>query len=209
MTRFACGGLALLVLSTAPVAAADLYRNPPPSPVYSTAPTAAYSWLGPYVGLNAGYGWGEIGPNSTLEPSGFIGGATIGANWQWGSLVFGPEADIMFSGLDDGSASASKWELDWLGTVRGRVGAAWDRFLPYVTGGLAYGKGVLTTPAFKDDVTHIGWTVGAGVEAAVTQTISAKIEYLYVDLGEKTYGPPGTRAGFDGNLLRAGVNYRF
>lgn len=206
MTRTVWAALALVAATAVPAAAADIYRRQA-VPTYAAVPQTAFSWTGVYVGANAGYVWGDVS-NSTLEPSGFLGGVTAGANYQWGNIVFGLEGDIAFSGADD-AAGTTQFDLDWLGTARGRVGYAWDRFLPYLTGGLAFAKGTLSTPAFKDDNTHTGWTLGAGVESAITQNVSVKIEYLYVDLNAQTYGTLPFKNNFDGNVLRAGVNYRF
>lgn len=211
MTRLAFLAIATAAALTAvPASAADLYRRQQVQPSYTAAPVAAYNWSGAYLGLNAGYSWGDLS-NSTLSPSGFVGGLTAGANWQFGQIVVGPEFDIMYSGVDDGHGglAGGKWQQNWLGTARGRLGVAFDRFLPYVTGGLAFGNSTLTTPTFKDDATNVGWTLGLGLEGAVTQNVSAKIEYLYYDLGEKSYGNQVVKNGFDGNLVRAGINYRF
>lgn len=204
MTKIA-GAFAVVALTAMPVMAADMIQRQP-SPYY--AAPAAYSWNGFYLGLNAGFASGDLSNSAGLEPTGFVGGLTGGANWQWGNVVFGLETDINYSGVDDGIAGY-KWELDWLGTTRVRVGYAWDRFLPYVTGGFAYGSATYKYWGIKDDANHIGWTAGVGVEGAITQNVSAKLEYLYVDLGDKHYGELPWKNEFDASLLRAGVNYRF
>ncbi|MDX7950079.1 outer membrane beta-barrel protein [Lichenihabitans sp. Uapishka_5] len=125
----------------------------------------------------------------------------------------------------------------FLGTLRGRLGyAGFDRTLLYVTGGLAYGdfgsrytgatftnaQG-LTTATYgvsgNDDV-RVGWTIGAGLEYAITPNISVKGEYLYADLGRKNYTLIGTSAGTQGtsfnahsdgstSIARVGLNYKF
>ena len=202
------GALCALIVAAVPASAADIVRREPApySPAYST-PYQGFNWSGFYVGLNAGYQSGTFS-NSGLDPSGLNGGITGGANWQWGSIVFGTEMDVNFSGVEDGIAS-DKWKLDWFGTMRGRVGYAWDRFLPYITGGFAVGRGTYKTAAFSDENTHVGWTVGVGVEGAITNHVSAKIEYLYLDFGEKGYSTLPYRNGYDASLVRAGVNYRF
>ncbi len=127
----------------------------------------------------------------------------------------------------------------YLGTVRGRLGvAAFDRTLLYVTGGLAYGDYGSTTrlvrfnnvaggvPASFDfsnnnsalGDTRIGYAIGAGVEYAFTQRISGKVEYLYTDLGSRTYNLTGVtntptyiQAKTDGTaqMARVGINYKF
>jgi outer membrane immunogenic protein len=205
MTKIA-GAFAALMLATVPAMAADMAQRS----TYYSAPAAApgFNWSGFYVGLTAGLASGDLSNSIGLEPSGFVGGLTGGANWQWGNVVFGLETDISYSGVDDGIAGY-KWELDWYGTTRARFGYAWDRFMPYLTGGLAYGRGTYKIAGYNDDASHVGWTVGAGVEGAITQNWSAKVEYLYVDLGEKHYGDLPWKNEFDASVLRAGVNYRF
>jgi outer membrane immunogenic protein len=98
---------------------------------------------------------------------------------------------------------------DWLGTVRGRLGYAFDRFLPYVTGGLAVGGVKTSVAGFGDSSdTKAGWTVGGGIEAAIAGPWTAKVEYLYVDLGSSDT-VLGSSADFRTNIVRAGLNYRF
>jgi outer membrane immunogenic protein len=86
-----------------------------------------------------------------------------------------------------------------------------DRFLVYGTGGLAYGRGDLAMGGLKNEQTHLGWTIGAGFEAMIAPNITARLEYLYADLGRETYttvlGP--TRVGFDTNIVRTALNYKF
>ncbi|MDI4663363.1 porin family protein [Xanthobacter autotrophicus] len=189
------------VTLAAPAVAADLSgRYPAPY----VQPVAAFTWTGFYIGANAGYGWGST-VNS--DPGGFIGGVQAGYNFQFASpFVLGIEADFNLSGL-----SAGGYSLNYLGTVRGRLGWAFDRFLVYSTGGLAYGQGSLEILGLSSNSTQTGWTIGAGAEMAFDRNWSARAEYLYVDLGSATYptviGP--VESGINANILRAGVNYRF
>jgi outer membrane immunogenic protein len=189
--------------------------------------------------------------------SGFIGGAQAGYNWQFSSLVAGVEADIQ--GIVDNNRSATaalnssvvtnitaSQGLNWLGTVRGRLGVTiMPTLLAYVTGGLAYGE---VNSDFEMSQSHVtqrgngptasgltiaslselkaGWTVGGGMEWAFAPNWSVKAEYLYYDLGGASYGgglltsalPDGTvrysirsnvGTDFTGNIIRAGVNYRW
>jgi outer membrane immunogenic protein len=116
----------------------------------------------------------------------------------------------------DTDTSFSTVSNSWLGTARARVGVAMDRFMPYVTGGLAFGDiDVAAAPAFAyagNDETKVGWTVGAGVEFALSGNWTAKAEYLYVDLGSADCGvacPAGLDTSLTSNIVRAGINYRF
>ena len=108
--------------------------------------------------------------------------------------------------------------MNWFGTVRGRVGYAFDRFLPYVTGGFAYGnvKNKVSHPtfgSFSDDNTQYGWTLGGGLEYAFTNNLTAKLEYLYVDLDKESINVPGGTFNSDVetkfSVVRAGLNYKF
>jgi outer membrane immunogenic protein len=103
---------------------------------------------------------------------------------------------------------------DWLGTARARLGyAGWNNLLPYVTGGAAFGNIKGTVGGASVTKTNIGWTAGAGLEYAFLGAWSAKVEYLYADLGKATC-PAGTctfdtDVKFKANLVRVGLNYRF
>lgn len=194
-------GLGLAALLTAPAAAADLSY---PAPA-AYAPAPVFTWTGFYIGANAGYGWGEADRSPDVD--GFIGGLQAGYNWQGaGPLVLGIEADLQYADV-----SSSVFTLDYFGTVRARLGYAFDQFLVYGTGGFAYGRGTFETFGLSNSQNQFGWTVGAGAEYAIDNNWSVKGEYLYVDLGEETYstlfGPRDV--GTTANVLRAGVNYRF
>jgi outer membrane immunogenic protein len=191
--------------------AADIQQRsmPTKAPAYVQP---VYNWTGPYIGISGGYGWGNsdfsgVGGGS-VDPSGGIFGATLGYNWQMGALVTGIEGDISWSGLRDSNAGL-RTENNWLGTVRGRLGYNAGRWMPYVTGGLAVGDiDSRVTGVGSSDKTKAGWTVGAGVEAAIAGPWTAKVEYLYVDLGNgDSIG--GLRPDFTTNIVRAGLNYRF
>lgn len=197
-------GLGLVALMAVPAAAADM-SYPAPAPVASYAPAPVFTWTGFYLGANAGYGWGEA--DASADVDGFLGGLQAGYNWQGaGPLVFGVEADIQYADV-----SSSAFTLDYFGTVRARIGYAFDQFLIYGTGGFAYGGGSYQLLGLSNDRNHLGWTLGAGAEYALGGNWSVKGEYLYIDLGDETYasffGPRDV--GMSANVLRAGVNYRF
>jgi outer membrane immunogenic protein len=212
---------------TTPGSAGDLlpaHKGPAPAPVFT--------WTGFYVGLNAGYAFGtadttitSLVPAFSSDYDGFLGGAQIGYNWQSGALVFGVEADLQFADVSGteavpGFANTSTNTLQWFGTVRGRIGYTFGRVLPYVTGGFAFGKNELELAStagnsVDDTATQTGWTIGGGIEFAVRDAWSVKIEYLHVDLRDKSYLTnvilPGISltSGLEFDLVRAGVNYRF
>lgn len=166
-------------------------------------------WQGPYVGANLGYQWGSTTGNST-RPNGFAGGAQAGYNWQSNQFVFGGEADIQFSGADD-TFAPWKFSNPWFGTLRGRAGFAMNNILIYATGGLAYGsvRAKNTFTGADESKLHPGWVLGAGMEVALTTNWSARAEYLYVDLSDRSYALTGTSNGVESSVVRFGVNYRF
>jgi outer membrane immunogenic protein len=168
---------------------------------------------------------------------GASGGAQAGFNWQVGATVVGIETDIQASGLKGGintpcaaglcgmplTASYTQ-RMPWFGTVRGRLGFAASGWLIYATGGYAYAR--LETDAFAAagaaaatfslHETRNGWTVGSGIEVAFAPGWSAKLEYLYLDFGNRSTAMTFPAlpmivddAHFTMNVVRAGVNYRF
>ena len=106
-------------------------------------------------------------------------------------------------------------ESRWLSTFRGRIGYAFDRWLPYITGGGAYGnvKATAAVPgaAVSTSKSEFGWTAGAGLEYAFLGNWTAKLEYLYVDLGTFNAGiaPVVNNVSFKENIVRVGLNYKF
>jgi outer membrane immunogenic protein len=240
-------------LATTPFAAqaadmAPIYKAPAPVPYYNwtgfyAGVNAGYSvardsnqfneFAFPFPGQ-------ELGEFYKTSPAGFVGGAQLGYNWQNGNWLVGFETDFQGTGQRDSACvnlcefgipgilgtvnSIVTQKLPWFGTVRGRLGATFDRTLFYVTGGLAYGR-VDTSISLVDgaftsvtsaSTTRAGWTAGAGVEAALWGNWTGKIEYLYVDLGSQTLFPPNVARVSDtvslnlrDHIVRLGLNYRF
>ena len=212
----------ILGLSSGAALAADLPRKAPPPPV--PAPVVM-SWTGFYLGGQVGWGrarWDTsnfistpgVGPFASpgfpigsTDGSGVVGGIHGGFNYQWQNIVAGIEADINWTNIDDtvsyraigigaGLPFAIKYSLDYYGTVRGRLGYAWDRFLVYVTGGWAYGHSNIdiTSPGqffgpfatSASNKNHTGWTVGGGFSYMITPNWIAGLEYKHIDLGDET-----------------------
>lgn len=199
-------GAALAVAMISAAAAADF-----PTPPFYTAPaplSSAYSWIGPYVGVTLGYEWGTVDNNPT-RPKGVAGGGEAGFNWQYGNFVYGGEADIQFSSADD---TFAPWQFanPWFGTVRGRAGVAFGNVLVFGTAGLAYGSLTANTAGnLSESHTSLGWTAGGGAEVGFAPHWSAKAEWLYLDLADRSYSVTGGNNGLAANLVRLGVNYRF
>jgi outer membrane immunogenic protein len=194
---------AAITLVTAPAFAADIGARRS-TPYYAPPPHNLFNWSGFYAGSHAGWGWGSA---LGADPSGYLIGLQAGYNFQFASgLLTGIETDIAISGIED-----SGFELDYLGTVRGRLGYAVDRFLLYGTAGLAYGRGDVRMGGLSSEQTHLGYALGAGVEAMIAPNITARLEYLYADLGKETYKTVGgsTRVGFDASIVRTALNYKF
>jgi outer membrane protein OmpA-like peptidoglycan-associated protein len=231
-------------------------------------PNAPFDWSGFYGGLNAGWGKsadgrihtrGATAPNvgdlsSGIRPDslkndreGFFGGGQLGYNWQSGSIVYGLETDFDYTDLTHtrsywsplNDRSDFRQKQYYLGTVRGRVGWAQDRWLPYVTGGWAYGRysntinmspGGGSPAAFAGNQSGMGagWAAGAGVEYALptadfsmfgNTAVTLRAEYLYYDLGSRDVGVNpanalavgsfASRFQNTGHLVRAALNFKF
>jgi outer membrane immunogenic protein len=177
------------------------------APYTVNQPLNAYSWAGPYLGVNLGYGWGDTTHNPT-SPSGFSGGIQARYNWQSGPVVFGIEGDLQANGAED---TFAPWKISnpWFGSVRGRIGYAINNVLFYGTGGLAFGGVRGETYGLSESHSTAGWTAGVGAEFGLTQNWTAKIEYLYVDLSDSRFTITGVPNGYGFGLVRLGVNYRF
>jgi outer membrane immunogenic protein len=182
---------------------------------------------------------------SSKTASSFTGGAQAGYNWQHSWLVYGLEADFEYLGVAQSEARSrtysccgndlsirQKVRSDWLATARVRLGASFDRLLVYATGGLAFQQlkytgvfsdmfGVAASGSMSD--TRVGFALGAGAEYAVSEHVSAKLEYLYVGTGTKSISENNLSGGgiqfpdahithkakLDVSLIRVGINYRF
>jgi outer membrane immunogenic protein len=236
--------------------AADLPQPPPPQAPAAYVPVVApvYNWGGIYVGINGGYGFGSsnwtdpsnpVGSTGSFNTDGFLIGGTLGFNYQMNALVFGVEGDIDWQSLSGtstgsfctgvassavavtGAGLSCQTKSDWLGTIRGRVGYAADRVLFYGTAGGAFGNVQTGLNGLSlQSSTEFGWTAGAGVEVAFADNWTARVEYLYVDLGNTTCNstgscgfditatsPPNVAASdtvkFTESVVRAGVDYKF
>ena len=260
MKRFLLGTAAMATLCLSiPAIAADLPARVTKAPPALVSP--AYNWSGFYLGVHAGYTFAEeeditttgqalgninnvaIGARPgrvSLDRDGFIGGGQIGYNWQVSpNWVFGLEADISYVDIDrdvavigtTGLNNTFRTRMDYFGTVRGRIGYAWDRTLLYATGGLAYADIENRVNFFgpagqlqftgNNSNTETGYTVGAGIEHAFAPNWTVKAEYLFYDLGDNTVnvavipGSGGGGTGYnsrfenDGHIVRVGLNYKF
>jgi outer membrane immunogenic protein len=238
--------------------AADLPVRPGPAPAYYPVATVydwGGGYIGINGGYAFGQSeWTDDGPNpSGLSSSGNFSvngglvGGTMGVSGQFGAWVLSVEGDFDWQGVSGTSSSAfctsifasptagsapgglsCKTASNWLGTLRARVGYAWDRVLVYGTAGGA-GANVetsLTGLPFQNNA-EFGWTAGGGVEVALAENWTFKVEYLFVDLGKAPCNH-GYSCGFDRaatatlpllnandlvklneNIVRVGVNFKF
>jgi outer membrane immunogenic protein len=244
----------------APAFAADLAVKAPVMPLAPVSPwtgfyiggNVGYGWSDQAVNFSGSASMlpaiarGQIPSSLAGNPRGAIGGVQAGYNWQTGAFVLGVETDIQAAAIAQSgtlstavgggffpATTTANQELNFLGTVRGRLGyTITPTLLLYGTGGFAYGRGevsssVNTTPncpgfcgGLTSSPTLTGWAAGGGLEYQITPSWSAKIEYLYYDLGtlSQTYGDnagrlPGTFVSnstkFEGSVARIGANYKF
>lgn len=217
MTRYTIAlltGVAALGFASASQAADLIVDYAPIAPgIVSTAG----GWDGAYVGVFAGYGWGTLSEDEfdfdDVDVDGWKVGVVAGADFTVSeAIVAGIAADIAW---DDGSGTFDDvftYDMNWSGSIRGRLGFDGGMFLPYVTGGLAFANA--TASLFDDDdtQTHIGWTLGAGVEFAVADNVSLDLQYRYSDYGTKFYGDPddiGADLSLTSHAVTAGINFRF
>ncbi|MBI3436747.1 MAG: porin family protein [Proteobacteria bacterium] len=234
-----CGVLGLIVASGMASAADIPARMPVKAPASVAAPGynwygfyigghAGYAWADDHTSL-LGSPALPAGVTSLFnhKQRGFIGGFQWGTNWQFNRWVLGTESDISYVDFDKtqtvllgGVSNVERQRMEWFGTTRGRVGYAFDNVLLYGTGGLASGR-VKTTithlplvGGVADSKYRYGWAAGGGVEWGWGPW-SAKFEYLHYDLGNRNLLYPlgaatvTARTSNSGDLVRAGLNYRF
>jgi outer membrane immunogenic protein len=239
--------LSVLALIGVPALAADLQVKAP-----LRSPVPVWSWTGFYIGGHIAGGWaksdwfedpaqsgsGGAAPvgfqDASIHASGFLGGGQIGFDYQTGWAVLGIQADADFAGLKGNVGSCfpelafllikCATDIKSLGTVTGRVGAAFDHWLLYVLGGFAWEREHLDSPCVacaSDSVvnrTAHGWTVGTGLEYALTGNWSVFLQYNYMSFGTRDLlfvTTPAAVGNFTENVrdrinvVKAGINYRF
>lgn len=247
-------GFLLATVSVATLSSTVLAADLPARMPVKAAPPAimAWSWAGPYIGIHLGALWndfkltelGDNGGNLYAFPLGteygpsasarFSGGGQIGYNFQSGSVVYGLEADLSWGGGKRSTTILTQFvgpaiqpistSVDWMGTVRGRLGVTLSPTLLYVTGGLAVahfndtlGNAYGFSPAdFSSSKTRAGWTAGGGIEHMFTRNWSGKIEALYADFGDWVVSSPAgisgsyrTRFAHEVVTVRGGLNWKW
>ena len=213
-------------------------------PAMAVADEQTFDWQGAYAGVTLGGASGNFElPSFVYGPffdplrsraTGALGGLHAGWNMQAGVFVLGVEADALLSRVvgEEAGTIDDGWDLldyrygssvDWLSTVRARAGIASGRTLLFATGGLAIGSvrdfTIMTlhgygTQSATTRSTEIGWSAGAGIEHAVTDRVSLRVDYLFVDLGDRVLcgcasSPLLPTYDMSFHTLRLGVSYRF
>lgn len=225
--RAAVAGM-LLTAGIAGASAADLNRYTPAPAAAPAVVAYAFNWTGAYVGANVGANFANIGtPFGNGGSTGFAGGLQAGYLWQMpNNIVYGLEVDF------DGDTNRKSWSFnnavaggainnfsererqDYQFGLRGRLGYAYDRFLPFVSVGVTWAGfnsrivnntagGVVTS----SNQVRTGYQLGAGLEYAVTNNVTVRGEYLYSDFGRYNIG--GFRHYSNDNAVRFSVNYKF
>lgn len=222
MRRLALASACLVLTAAAQAVGADLGGGQPMT-------TARFDWTGYYAGLQAGYGWGRSdidgtsGPPFSTSPDpagGFVGGY-LGGLWQSGQTVIGGEVELNYAPIDGSSSpgvgNTFGSNVRWFGSIDAKAGLAMDRTLFYGVGGLAF-AGVETSQqtgssSFTDTHTTAGWTVGAGIDYALTDQFVVGAQYRYYDFGSEHFD--GTNGFSDRdqstnlNTVRLNLSYKF
>lgn len=218
MRRLTLASAGFLALLPGSAWAADLGADLP-----MTAP--GFDWAGYYAGMQAGYGWGRSditgndgGPFSAKPDidGGFVGGHVAGL-WQFDQAVLGAEADLNYAsidGADAGPANTFGTDIKWFGSVNAKAGYAVDRLLIYGIGGVAF-AGIETSQvagtSYARTRTSTGWTLGAGVDYALTNNVVVGAQYRYYDFGKEHFDASDTftERDQDVKLQTLGVNFSY
>ncbi|WLR93835.1 outer membrane protein [Shinella zoogloeoides] len=209
--------IATLVASTVSMVAfqaahaADAIDEVPQAPAAEySEPVSTGNWAGGYAGGTASWQRGKFNAQGNNNANGFGGGVYGGYNMQSGQMVYGGEADLNYSGIDSSNAGlTAKQGVN--GSIRGRVGIDLNPVLVYGTAGVAGTSAEMKNAVGKDDRNLVGWTAGAGVEAFVTNNITARVEYRYTDYSKKDFNVGGTnvRSGLEDHSVRVGMGVKF
>lgn len=220
MQRYALAA-AILAACTGGACATDLIH---PAPEDVSVPAWHHvDWTGFYVGGHAGFGSSTsdlfvtaVSVTGVQEGKGQFGGAQLGYDHQFGNVVIGIQTDFAWSDVKvpEAGGGEADW-LRWFGTTTLKLGYAVDQGLIYGKAGVSYGRASGYNGPLDDEVTqtHVGWTVGAGAEYALTERFSVFAEYTYLDLGQENYVFPTfpflVEVDMTVETIKGGVNVRF
>jgi outer membrane immunogenic protein len=193
------------------VFAADAVTEAPVAPA-AVETTPVFTWSGPYLGVLGGYGWGDgdASPAGGSSSDNFDGGrlgAFAGYNWQFSNgFVAGVEGDVNYDWNENSYTGGLDMDTGFSGSVRARVGYAFDRALLYAAGGWTDTNISLDGPGSDDDTLH-GWTLGAGVDYSFTDNVFGRLEYRFNDYGSGSLG--GVDTDFDQHVINVGIGVKF
>lgn len=223
MTRIS---LALLcgvaALGFAPEAySADLYNSQPSMPGF--VDMGSGGWDGAFIGGFLGYGWGTLTDDDGVIPApglsgdeldlaGWLLGANLGANFTVSDgFIVGAVGDVAWSGINGYDAGTDlNYDINWMASLRGRAGFDAGAFMPYLTAGLAVAGATANQGVAESTQVHFGWTAGAGVEVAATESLSVDLMYRYSDYGSANYNiAVPTDLSLTTHTVQAGVNFKF
>lgn len=192
--------------------AADAVDQIPEAPAATeTYAAPAGNWSGAYVGGAVTYDFGRFTGSDDRDAKALGGSVYGGYNMQNGQIVYGGEADIGYAGEDGNAGAGYKGTQGVNGSIRGRVGYDMNPFLVYGTAGLAVTNNELKSATDSDERLAAGYTVGAGVEAMVTDNITARVEYRYSDYQKRDFDLDGATVtkGFDDHSVKVGMGVKF
>ncbi|WOC15099.1 outer membrane protein [Pseudochrobactrum sp. MP213Fo] len=204
---------AVLPLSL-PAYAADIIVAPPAEPVPAAQPVPQNTWSGGYIGGYVGGSKNDFRfntPDEILKDNNFKYGAFAGWNFENDDIVYGVEGDAGYNNTKKASGVIGV-QGGFDGSLRARLGYDMGMFMPYVTGGVAGAQVRYNAGGDVDKKFRVGWTAGAGVEALLTQNVSARFEYHYSDFGKKDLligqlAAPQTK--YNSQDVRLGLAYKF
>ncbi|MET3648989.1 outer membrane protein [Phyllobacterium ifriqiyense] len=174
---------------------------------------SSFTWSGAYIGVQGGGGWanGEFsgfGLSGSEDADGGTLGGFAGYNHQFhNNLVLGIEADLEYN-WNEQQVFGADFGTDWAGSVRGRVGYAFDQALIYAAAGWAATRGYVEVPGLgKEEKTFNGYSVGVGVDYAFTNQIFGRVDYRYNDYGDKDL--QGINVDVDQHAVKIGLGVKF
>ncbi len=193
--------------------AADVVDEIPVAPAAPVEIAPINTWSGPYAGVTLGYGFSSessveedgVLPGVDVDTDGFTAHGFAGWQGQSGSFVYGIEGDVGYNGVD-GEDGGFETESGADGSLRARLGyAVTDNVLLYGTGGGAAKQMEVSQGGVSDDNTMLGYTVGAGVDAKLTEQVFGRLEYRYSDYGSDTFTVGSGDREVDSRENRVGV----
>ncbi|AJY44461.1 outer membrane protein [Martelella endophytica] len=219
MKKILLASAALIAMSAA-AEAADVVMTPPSEPyVAPQVIPQTFSWTGFYLGGTAGYDWATVDPyvNGVNTGSEDLNGGKLGGfagyNYQFSNnIVLGAEGELDYAWNEQKFYPGGveyKIGSDWEGSIRARLGYAFDNALLYATGGWAIANGYVDGAGTDQNEAFNGWTAGVGLDYAFSKNVFGGLEYRYTDFGKKDFDNGLEGKDFTSNRVMARVGYKF